>query len=487
MNVFDYLFDSTKELEKDFLLGSKEKISFFKLHLYSLKVASFLKETVGEGQNVLLISPNSTFFLIAYFGIIKSGNTCIPLNFAIEQNNLDYILNSSESTIVFIAKELQGKLKFNSEICLIDQTKAFQILDNQQLVSFNTDFDKNRIAEIIFTSGSTEEPKGVMISHSNIIANTNSIIEYLKLSSKDIMAVVLPFYYCYGLSLLHTHLKVGGSIVLNNSFMFLGTVIKDLKKYNCTGFAGVPSHFQILLKKSDSFKTTEFPSLRYVTQAGGKLHTIFIDEFKKYFPAKDFYVMYGQTEATARLSYLPPEFVNTKTSSIGRAIPNVKLKVVNDKGQVAGINEEGELLAQGDNIMLGYYKDEIGTKLAIKKGWLHTGDIAKVDEDGFIYIVARKKEIIKVGGKRVSPKEIEAVISSISEVVDCTVTGFEDELLGEAIQATVVLRSIKDKNVMKEKILKECSEKLSLYKIPQKVEFKKSIGMSATGKKIKNN
>ena len=486
MNVFDYLFDSTKDLEKDFLLGSKETISFKKLYNDSQKIASYLKETIGENQNVILISPNSGFFLTAYLGILKSGNVCIPLNFAIEQNNLDYILSTTENTIVFIDKSSKRKLKFDSEICLIDENELLQIIDSQKIIDDHSNFDKNRVAEIIFTSGSTGEPKGVMISHQNIIANTNSIIEYLKLSSKDIMAVVLPFYYCYGLSLLHTHLKVGGSIVLNNSFIFLGTVIKDLVDYKCTGFAGVPSHFQILLKKSESFKNTEFPNLRYFTQAGGKLHSVFVEGFVKSFPNKDFYVMYGQTEATARLTYLAPEFVKSKSSSIGKAIPNVEIKVVNEMGEVVEINEEGELLARGENIMLGYYKDEVETNLVIKNGWLYTGDIAKVDEDGFIYIVARKKEIIKVGGNKVSPKEIEKVILSIPEVVDCTISGFDDELLGEAIQATIVINSVLDEEQLKEKILHECSKHLSLYKIPQKIIFETSIQTTATGKKIKN-
>lgn len=485
MNVFDYLFDATKDFEKDFLLGSKETISFKKLYADSLKIASYLKATIGERQNVLLISPNSVFFLTAYLGIVKSGNTCIPLNFAMEQSNLDFILNTTESTTVFVAKAIKRKLKFNHDIHLIDEDESLQILSKQNILDFNLNFDKNRVAEIIFTSGSTGAPKGVMISHNNIVANTNSIIEYLKLSSKDIIAVVMPFFYCYGLSLLHTHLKVGGAIVLNNSFMFLGTVINDLINYKCTGFAGVPSHFQMLSKKSQSFKTKEFPDLRYMTQAGGKLHTVFIQEFIKAFPKKEFYVMYGQTEATARLSYLPSELIKTKTSSIGQAIPNVKLKVVNAKGEAVRIDEEGELLAKGENIMLGYYKDEIGTKKAIKDGWLYTGDIAKVDEDGFIYLVARKKEIIKVGGKRVSPKEIEEVILSVSEVVDCSINGIEDSLLGEAIQATIVLNGKMDEVVAKEKILQECSKNLALYKIPQKFIFEKFIQMGETGKKVK--
>src|SRR5690606_24156686 len=148
------------------------------------------------------------------------------------------------------------------------------------------------------------------------------------------------------LSLLHTHLRVGGSMVLNNSFIFLGSVINDLKTYKCTGFAGVPSHFQILLKKSQSFKDTEFPDLRYVTQAGGKLHNVFIEEFVQAFPNIAFYVMYGQTEATARLSYLPPDMIAKKPGSIGKAIPGVTLKIVDAAGDKVQLGEEGELMAK---------------------------------------------------------------------------------------------------------------------------------------------
>lgn len=485
MNVFDYLFDSTKDLEKDFLLGSKETVSFKKLYNDSLKIASYLKQSIGEGQNILLISPNSVFFLTAYLGILKSGNTCIPTNFAIEQSNLDYILDTTKCTTTFITKDLKSKLTFDSEVHLINENESSQIIANQNSFDLSSSFNKNHVAEIIFTSGSTGEPKGVMISHKNIIANTDSIIEYLSLDQKEIMLVVLPFYYCYGLSLLHTHLKVGGSIVLNNSFIFLGSVINNLKDYKCTGFAGVPSHFQILLKKSQSFTTTKFPDLKYVTQAGGKLHAIFIKEFIKSFPEIDFWIMYGQTEATARLSYLLPELVKTKITSIGKAIPGVELKVVNDKGEEVAIGEEGELLAKGDNIMLGYFKDEIGTNISLQNGWLHTGDMAKVDEEGFYYLVARKKEIIKVGGKRVSPKEIEEIILSVSEVVDCTIEGIDDDLLGEAIQATIVLSKKLDKEKMKDKILQKCSKNLSLYKIPQKIIFESAMKISSTGKKVK--
>jgi acyl-CoA synthetase (AMP-forming)/AMP-acid ligase II len=206
-------------------------------------------------------------------------------------------------------------------------------------------------------------------------------------------------------------------------FIMLGGIINDLKRFRCTGFAGVPTHFQILLRKSESFKTAGFPDLRYVTQAGGKLHNAFISEFIENFPEIRFNVMYGQTEATARLSWLPPEKLPEKIGSCGKAIPGVELRVADEQGNPVKPGESGEILAYGDNIMKGYYKDAVSTSQTLKNGWLHTGDLATVDEEGYIYLTARKKEIIKVGGRRVSPKEIEEVIVSMPDVIDCSIEG----------------------------------------------------------------
>ena len=483
MNVFDYFFETTNNLDKNFILGSGETITYKNLYNNSLRIASYIQENVGINENIILISQNSIFFISVYLGILKSGNTCIPLNFTIEQNNLDFILNTTDSKAVFIAENVLKKLKVDNSIQIINETNLNNIIKVDKQKKFNNSSNHNEVAEIIFTSGSTGIPKGVMISHQNIIANTNSIIEYLKLSSNDIMQIVLPFYYCYGLSLLHTHLRVGGSVVLNNNFIFLGSVINDLIKYKCTGFAGVPSHFQILLKKSKTFKHTEFPDLRYVTQAGGKLHDVFIEDFVNAFPDKEFYVMYGQTEATARLSFLPPNLVKEKLGSIGKGIPGVQLKVVNNYGVEVGLHEEGELIANGANIMLGYYKDPVESKKTIKDNWLYTGDIATVDNDGFIYLVARKKEIIKVGGQRISPKEIEQVILSVSQVIDCTIEAIYDDILGEAIKAIIVVNRGEDELKLKDIILKKCKQKLSLFKIPQIIAFKYNMDLKSTGKK----
>ncbi len=483
MNAFDYFFEKTSSLERKFLTGNEE-ISFRDLYRSSLGLSSWLRKEIGNGKNVILLSANNLFFIRTYLAILKSGNVCIPLDPNIEKDNFTYIASLTRPGLIFITKDLYNKLPVQGFTCI---TPDMVPVDDGLLVEKNEKdpFNSDNCAEIIFTSGSTGKPKGVMISHRNIIANTTSILDYLELTPNDRMLVVLPFYYCYGLSLLHTHLRVGGSIVLNNSFMFLGTVINNLIKYSCTGFAGVPSHFQILMRMSDTFRNTRFPALRYVTQAGGKLATVFIDEFRQAFPDVRFFVMYGQTEATARLSYLPPEDYERKKGSMGRGIPGVRLRVVNSSGENVKPGETGEVIAQGDNIMMGYYADEESTNRSLRDGWLWTGDLGVVDSDGFIYLTARKNEIIKVRGKRISPKEIEAVILQLPEVVDCSVEGIEDLIEGEALKATIVIKEGMADRINEDMIKRHCAGNLAQFKIPSVYEFKKNITMSPTGKKIR--
>jgi acyl-CoA synthetase (AMP-forming)/AMP-acid ligase II len=486
MNSVDYLLSGNVENSTLFVLGQKEQLTHGNLKVQVASLSLAIKEEFGTGKKIILLSPNNTFFIVSYLAIMKSGNVAIPLNPAIERESLLFIKQQAEVELAFIANTIQTRI--NAEIKKVwneDKLKQVVAQVNEKDYKEESDFNANALAQIIYTSGSTALPKGVILSHKNIIANTTSIIQYLNLTSNDVMEVVLPFFYCYGLSLLHTHLKVKGKIVLNNNFIFLGSVINDLIKYKCTGFAGVPSHFQILLRKSVSFKKTKFPHLRYVTQAGGKLHTVFIQEFIDSFPKINFIVMYGQTEATARLSYLPVEVLSDKLGSIGKGIPGVTLKVINEDKEEVKPGEVGEIVAKGDNIMIGYYNDEESTHKTLKDGWLYTGDLARVDGDGYIYHAARKKEIIKVGGRRVSPKEIEEVIVTIPGVVDCSIEPVSDDVLGESIKAIIVKNDINGE-LTPEKIRAYCSTKLASYKIPQLIEFAEKMQVSESGKKVKS-
>ena len=271
--------------------------------------------------------------------------------------------------------------------------------------------------------------------------------------------------------------------------MFLNKFLGELVEQKCTGFAGVPSHFQMLLRRS-KLKEMTFPDLKFVAQAGGKLPDVFIKELHETLPTTTVYIMYGQTEATARLSYIPPKFLDTKLGSIAKGIPGVILEVLKDDGSPAKVDDVGTIVASGENIMLGYWKDPEETVKVLRNGKLWTGDLARVDEEGFIYVVDREKQIIKSGGHRISPKEIESQILQLPEVVECAVIGIPDDLLGEIPKAYVVLnRTLKNESEQheyEEKILSQCRQGLPSFKTPRAIAFLDELPKNTANKVLVN-
>ncbi|MBN2101788.1 MAG: AMP-binding protein [Candidatus Aenigmarchaeota archaeon] len=473
MNLAYYLFEYSKNLDKDIIIGDKECISYKDLWGKIVLISSYISEYRNE--KIGLMADNSIFFVAAYFSIIKSGNTVVTFSPQSSEKGIMGIIMKTDMKLVFVQEKYE---KSFIGIKKINEKEYLEIKVSEKSLSEFGETNPDDVAVLIFTSGSTGDQKGVMQTHENIIENTKSIIEYLEIKEKDIQLVVLPFSYCFGSSLLHTHIRQGASIVLNNTFALTNTVIDDLIKYKCTAFSGVPSHYQILLRKS-KFKDTAFPDLRYMTQAGGNLPVHYIKEIRKSHPNTPFIVMYGQTEATARLSYLPFGFLGEKLGSIGKGIPGVELKVVNEKGESVKPGEPGEITARGKNIMKGYYKDEEGTSNVIKNGYLYTGDIATVDEDGFIFIKSREKHIIKSAGNRISPKEIENVLSEMDEIINSVVIGVEDDLLGEVPKAIV---AVKNKKITVKDVDSYCRQRLATYKVPKYVEIVDSIPLTPSGK-----
>jgi acyl-CoA synthetase (AMP-forming)/AMP-acid ligase II len=252
-----------------------------------------------------------------------------------------------------------------------------------------------------------------------------------------------------------------------------------MKKTKVTGFAGVPSTFLILLDRS-AVREFEFGSLRYVTQAGGSMAPTIQKKVAEVFAPAKLFVMYGTTEAAPRLSYLEPEMLPLKWGSIGRAIPNVDLFVADKSGNKLPPGHAGEIVARGSNIMVGYWNDPAETARVLKNGLYYTGDIGRMDEDGCIYIVGRVKDIVKVGGFRVSPKEIEEALLRIDEIHEAVVVGVDDPILGEAIKAFIVPRRSAD--LTQEKVRGRLSTILPLYKQPKHIEFIDSIPKNKSGK-----
>ena len=344
-------------------------------------------------------------------------------------------------------------------------------------------FDPDELAALMFTSGSTGEPRGVMVSHRNIIANTESIIQCLGLNERDRIMVVLPFYYCFGTSLLHTHLRVGASVVVDSRFMYPETVLQRMIDTECTGFAGVPSHFQILLRKS-SLPRKKFPHLRYLQQAGGHLAPSFVRELREVLPETRVFIMYGQTEATARLSYLPPELQESKPGSIGKGIPGVQLRVVNEAQIDVRPGELGEIVATGENVTLGYWRAADETAQSFRDGVLHTGDLATVDEDGFIYVLDRAKDFLKCGGQRVSCRQLEEQLLACEELLEVAVIATPDDVLGEAVKAFVVPR-VSDCNGLREHVEQFCRARMAPQLVPKEIVVLSALPKNSAGKVLK--
>lgn len=474
MNIVHDLFQKSKDMDKIALYHEDATLSYKDLYEHIKSVAAFLHDSGHkQGDKILLIADNSFFWVATYFGIMGAGMVSVPLHHTVGEEHLDFVVESCEITTCFVQKRYVKKIeKYGFKIVVTDEpdipdTQFYDTIPKKEFTFPDVDAEKT-LGVIIFTSGSTGKPKGVMLSHHNIHWNTDSIVEYLNLTEDDRMMVVLPFSYCYGASWLHTLTKVGGQNVLNNHFMFPGKVLDEMVEKKCTGFAGVPSTFQILLRRSPLKKMT-FPDLRFVAQAGGKLTNPFILELIETLPTTEIFIMYGQTEATARLSYLPPELLEKKLGSCGKGIPRTTLEVLNDKDEPVQPGDVGEIVASGGNIMMGYWKDPEGTENALRNGKLYTGDLATVDEDGYIFVVDRQKEIIKSGGHRISPREIEAVIAKIPEVVEVGVIGIPDDIMGEAVKAYVVLR---DGAKLGEKdIVDHCRSSLPSFKVPKHIKF----------------
>ncbi len=434
--------------------------------------ARLLVEDLAKGDRVGLLAENGFFFVAAYLAVIRSGLCVVPLPVDCSDRAFQRIAAATGMKHILVSKRFCKKVLPLAEQC------GVQPLAESDESSPHAEGDippievdpRRDLAAIMLTSGSTGEPKGVIVSHRNIECNTQDIIEYMDLAPQDRVMVVLPFYYCYGASLLHTHLAAGGSLVVNNRFLFPETVLEEMAEKQCTGLAGVPSTYQILLRRS-TLARREFPALRWVQQAGGKLPDPFIRELRLALPDVRPFIMYGQTEATARLSYLPPERLDDKLGSIGRGLPNTRLEVLGNDGRpvVPGSEDVGQIVASGENITAGYWDDSEETKRYFRDGKLLTGDMARVDEDGYIFLVERARDFIKAMGNRVSPKEIEDVISEIPQVVEVAVVGVPHEIFGEAIRAFVVCTPRSELSV--DEVQDQCRKQLPNYKVPQYVDF----------------
>jgi acyl-CoA synthetase (AMP-forming)/AMP-acid ligase II len=466
-----------------------------------------------KGDRIALLMENCVEYVISYYGIMKAGAVAVPLNSDLKPDGLRYAIEDLEAKILISSLRFEKLisvsnlhdlglthlfLKSPRELTAMSYELSAISLDSVSplspiahspapcnnsyelsAMSYNT--SDSDLGSIIYTSGSTGGPKGVMLTHRNIVDNVSSICQYLHLTDKDIQMCVLPFFYVMGKSLLNTHMAVGGTVVINNQFAFPASVLKEMITEKVTGFSGVPSTFAYLLHRSPlAASRDKLSSLLYVSQAGGHMSKAIKEELSRVLPSHtEIVVMYGATEAAARLSYLEPGRFADKMESIGKAIPGVTLKVLKEDGNEAAIGEVGELVASGSNIMPGYWQKPEATDKALANGWYHTGDQAFMDDEGFFFVVGRQDDLLKVGGHRLSPVEIEDTLMESGHFVEAVVLGVPDELLGNKLTVLAVpTNNSYDENT----VLGYCMDRLPKYKVPSEARFTKNLPKKASGK-----
>jgi len=297
--------------------------------------------------------------------------------------------------------------------------------------------EETDIAALMPTSGSTGVPRLVRVSHRNLIANTEAIIRSQSLGTDERAMLILPLSYCFGASVIHTHLYQGGGVVFDSRFMFPDKVLRAIKTYACTTFAGVPTVYNILLRRT-SIASIPLPGLRRFLQAGGPLAPESIQRMRELVPTAKFFVMYGQTEATARISCLPPEQLETNPGSVGVLLDNLALRIVSEDERELPKGQTGEIWIKGPSICDGYFEDEQETARKFADGWLKTGDLASLDENGCIWIKGRKDDFIKIRGVRVSFTEVESKVAETPGVYECAAASVTHPEAGEALALFIV-------------------------------------------------
>lgn len=483
---------------KIFLYWEDIEITYSQLNEITNKVANLLYELgIRKGDKVSIFLPNMPEFIYFYLGVPKLGAIVGPVNALFKAREAQFVISHSEAKVLVtipkfmeIINEIRNDLPNLKHIIVIgesiEETLNYEELmdkassESPPLVKIN---EKEDPAAILYTSGTTGFPKGVLQTHFNIKRNAEMLIEALKPEEDFRFMLILPLFHVNAqIVTVMAPLTLGGSVILTPGFS-ASSHWEIVAKYKASTFSSVPTVLSILLRTPH--ENLNLSSLKFVICGAAPLPVEVMKEFESTFECKVI-EGYGLTEGTCASSVnpMPTETEDRrKIGSIGVPLPGTKMKIVDDKGKEVPPNTNGEIICKGDNIMKGYFKNPEANKETLKNGWLYTGDIGYMDEDGFFYIIDRKKDMIIRGGENIYPREIEEVLYSYPGVSMAAVIGVNDEIYGEVPKAFIVMKE--GEEAISEDIIEHCKKNLANYKVPKYVEFRDDLPKNPTGKIMK--
>jgi len=500
MRVEQFLRDSAQRFgDKVALVIGDARVTYCELDRASDRLAGALAARgIARGDRVIVFMDNCREAVIAIFAALKAGAAFSPINPSTKADKLAYVINHCGARALIT----QDKLRAAASAALADASsialtvvagarepilsnavsfEAALAADGAPPVSPGIDLD---LAMLIYTSGSTGFPKGVMMTHQNVVAAATSITTYLENTADDVILNVLPISFDYGLYQVLMAVKVGATLVLEQSFAFPQKIFAKMTTEGVTGLPLVPTMAAIVLQMRD-LQPNAFPHLRYITNTAAALPPAHIARLQGLFPSARLYSMYGVTECK-RCTYLPPQELARRPGSVGIAIPGTEAYVVDEHGARVAPGVVGELVIRGAHVMKGYWNDPEATARALRPGafaWekvLHTGDLFRADADGFLYFVARKDDIIKTRGEKVSPKEVENALYALPGIREAAVVGVPDPVLGLALKAVVATDP--HAKLTAHDVIRHCARHLEDFMVPKLVEFRDALPKTESGK-----
>ncbi|GAX38425.1 AMP-dependent synthetase and ligase [Nodularia sp. NIES-3585] len=490
MNIAHYVERGHRLFPDKLALIFEDKTFTYK-HLDELagQVANALKGLgVKKGDRVGLFLPNIPEFVISYLGILKIGAIAVSINVMLKTAEVSYILNDCAAKVI-ITTESQSQQVSEADLpqlehILIAEGKAHKGTNLAQLIANAApeapaiEMDRHAPACILYTSGTTGFPKGATLAHGNVITNSYAANRCYRISNSDRLLLYLPLFHCFGQNaILNTGFSACATIILQRRFD-LESLLQNITEHQATMFFGVPTVF-IKMLNADIPQDT-FKSIRYYFSAAAPMP---MEIAQKWHDKYDFCIHegYGLTETSPFATYNSD--LKYKLGSIGTPIENVEIQIVDDCGDQVQPGELGEILVRGPNVMLGYWNRPFETAEVIKNGWFHTGDIGRMDEDGFFYIVDRLKDMINLSGFKVYPTEVENVIYQHPAVAEVAVYGVPDPVKGEIVNTNLVLKP--GHKITAEEIIDFCYQKMAAYKVPHVINFVEGLPKNPTGKVLK--
>jgi len=489
--------------DKVALVVESKRWSYAQIDRLATQLAAVLQQRgVQRGDRVATFLDNSVEAVVSLYAALKCGAVIMPVNPLTKKDKLAYLLNDSRASALIahapLRTEFEHALAHNVSVhtcfvvggdaatwpdarCLPYPSDAAETAALIAPASIDQD-----LAGIIYTSGSTGDPKGVMLTHLNMVSAARSISGYLGLQADDVIVCALPLAFDYGLYQVLMSFQVGATLVLERSFSFPVQVLETMMRERVTVFPGVPTMFSLLMNMK-TLRDYPLPALRKITNTAAALSEEHIRRLRGLFPQARLYSMYGLTECK-RVTYLDPDQLDIRPTSVGRGMPNEEVWLVDEAGRRLPNGSTGELVIRGSNVMRGYWEKPEETAQRLKPGpiagemLLHSGDLFRTDAEGYLYFVARKDDIIKSRGEKVSPREVENVLYGMPGVLEAAVVGVPDDLLGEAVKAFVTLKPDCQPRPSERDVIRYCLSKLESFMAPKQVVFVDELPKTDTGK-----